>query len=533
MDINLFSILHFPFSSYHPSMPQLAEKHHLSTHYDRPTAGTSRLPAIFWSVLAITTFVRFVYALKVPLSGDEAYFWEWGRHPALGYYDHPPVAGWILWFTRQIFGDTVAAVRIPAVLAGTLVPAVIYRFTLDITGSVKSAALTGLLAMGIPVISVLGVIYTTDTPVLAAGTVGGYFFYQAVHRGDNKAWIWTGICFAVVVGSKFLGIPLLIAAGLYTILNPGSRRHLKTAGPYIAAGISLLGIVPVIIWNASNEWATFTFNFVSRHSALTINLEGVLDYLAGQSLALSPLVFFMGIPLLAAAVPVWRDQNEGERKIPAFLAMVPLGGFLILSFVTKVGLHWPAVAVPFLAVALGASLTQGQTITRGWIAATATAWFLTVIIFLIPLAPYILPADWAYPLRPDRINTAQLKKLVDSPSESGAMVRALIDEMGTEKEVFVFTRSYVLSSLVAFYVPDHPEVTVLGKGSVHGRNHVFWFTPADHIGKSAVFISYKPVSTEKEFIESRFESWETVIDSGGPEGSLYSVVKCYGYNGIR
>lgn len=507
-------------------------------HPPYPRTGTvehrkSRLSVIFWAVLAVTTLIRLAYALKLPLTGDEAYFWEWGRHPAMGYYDHPPVAGWILWFTRQVLGDTVAAVRIPAVLTGTMVVAVIHRFTLDITGSRRSAALTGLLAMGIPIISVLGIVYSTDTPVLAAGTLGGYFFHRAVNRGDNRAWIWTGVCFAIVLGSKFLGVPLLGAAGLYLLLNPGARGHLKTTGPYIAASLTLLGIVPVIIWNASNEWATFTFNFASRHSAPSLSLKSVLDYLVGQAFALSPMVFLLAIPLLAAAVPIWRKGGDRGKAIAAFLALAPLGGFLVLSLVTRVGAHWPGVAVPFLAVALGAKLSGGPKITKTYIATAVTAWLITIILFLIPLAPLLLPADWAYPLRPDKINTAQLKKIMGSPAESGEMVGVVLEEMGPEGEVFAFTRSYALSSLLAFYTPGHPEVAVLGKGSVHGRNHSFWFDPARHKGMDAVFVTYKPVSAEIDFIEERFDSWETVIDSEGPEGSLISVIKCYGYNGIR
>ena len=493
----------------------------------------SRLSVIFWSILGITTLIRLVYALKLPLTGDEAYFWEWGRHPALGYYDHPPVAGWILWFTRQLLGETVAAVRIPAVLTGTLVVTIIHRFTLDITGSRRSAALTGILAMGIPIITVLGVLYGTDTPVLAAGTLGGYFFHKAVNRNDKSAWIWTGLCFAIVLGSKFLGVPLLGAAWLYILLNPGSRRHLKTPGPYVASALSLLGIIPVIIWNASNEWATFTFNFASRHSAPSLNLKGVLDYLVGQAFVLSPIVFLLSIPLLACAIPVWKKDGDKGRKVAGFLALVPLAGFLILSLGTKVGAHWPGVAVPFLAVALGAKLSEGPKITKTFLGTIVTAWFITIIIFLVPLAPYLLPADWAYPLRPEKINTAQLKKIMGSPSESGKMVGIVLEEMGQEGEVFAFTRSYALSSLLAFYAPDHPQVTVLGKGSVHGRNHLLWFNPTDHTSRNAVFVTYKPASAESGFIEKRFKTWETVIEADGPEGSLISIIKCYGFMGIQ
>jgi dolichol-phosphate mannosyltransferase len=518
---------------YYTPMPQPLTEHNTTPKHAPPGQEKSTLPVIFWSILGITTVIRLAYALKLPLTGDEAYFWEWGRHPALGYYDHPPVAGWILWFTRQIFGDTIAAIRIPAVLTGTMVVAVIYRFTLDITGSSRSAALTGLIAMGIPVVSVSGLLYTTDTPVMAAGTLGGYFFYRAVNHGDKRAWIWTGIRFAIVLGSKFLGVPLLGAAGIYLLLNPAGREHLKTAGPYVTGALSLLGIIPVIIWNASNEWATFTFNFASRHSAQSLGLKGVLDYLAGQAFALSPMVFLLAIPLLASAVKVWEEGGERGRRIAAFLALAPLGGFLILSFVTRVGVHWPGVAVPFLAVALGAKLSGGPKITKTYVATAATAWSITIFLFLIPLAPYLLPADWAYPLRPDKINTVQLKKIMGSPTESGKMVGTVLEGMGQEGEVFAFTRSYALSSLLAFYTPEHPEVTVLGKGSVHGRNHLLWFDPSDHIGENALFVTYKPVASEEVFIQKRFDNWETVIEAGGPEGSLVSVVKCYGYKGIR
>lgn len=514
-------------------MPQPPTDHHQNPPPSAANQKKSPIPVIFWFVLGITTLIRLVYALKLPLTGDEAYFWEWGRHPALGYYDHPPVAGWILWFTRQIFGDTVAAVRIPAVFTGTLVVAVIHRFTLEITGSERRAALTGLLAMGIPIVSVLGVLYSTDTPVLAAGTLGGYFFYRAVDRGDDRAWTWTGICFAIVLGSKFLGVPLLGAAGLYILLNPGARGHLKTTGPYIAGVLTLLGIIPVILWNASNDWVTFTFNFASRHSTSSLNLKGVLDYLAGQAFALSPMVFLLAIPLLAAAIPVWRKGGDRGRGIAAFLALAPLGGFFVLSFVTRVGVHWPGVAVPFLAIALGSKLSDGPKITKRYIATAAMAWSITLILFLIPLAPYLLPADWAYPLRPEKINTAQLKKIMGSPTESGKMVGAVLEEMGANGEVFAFTRSYALSSLLAFYTPKHPEVTVLGKGSVHGRNHSFWFDPARHKGMDAVFVTYKSVSAESAFIETRFDRWEAVLEADGPEGSLISVIKCYGYKGIR
>jgi len=33
----------------------------------------------------------------VPFTGDEAYFTYWGVYADLGYYDHPPMIGWLLY----------------------------------------------------------------------------------------------------------------------------------------------------------------------------------------------------------------------------------------------------------------------------------------------------------------------------------------------------------------------------------------------------------------------------------------------------
>ncbi len=495
--------------------------------------GRSLLPLLFWSLLAVTTLFRFFYALKLPLTGDEAYFWEWARHPALGYYDHPPMAGWILWLTRSLLGDTVAAVRLPAVLAGTLVVIIVNRFTFHITGSFRAASLTGILTMGLPLIGVFGVLYSTDTPLLAAGTLGGYLFFRALESDSPVAWGVTGACFAVLLSSKFLGAPLIAACALYLAVFSEARKHLRTPGPYIAMVITLLGLIPVIVWNATHAWSTFAFNFASRHEPPAFGILHVADYAVGQALALSPVVLILGVPLLARFLLFSRGLNRSPWELPAFLAAIPLGGFFLLSFVTKIGLHWPGVGVPFLAVALGAHLWESGRGKGRYYLCIGTAWAVTALIFILPLIPALLPPHWQYPLRPDKINSAQVRKYTASTGQIGALVTTALETLPEGTKQFIFSRSYALSSLVAFYTPGNPEVTVLGGGSAHGRNHTYWFDPSLHIGHNAVFVTYNSAAGERAFLEARFHHWETLTDSADPDGTLVSVIMCYGYNGEK
>ncbi|MBC7674277.1 MAG: glycosyl transferase, partial [Polaromonas sp.] len=41
-------------------------------------------------VTAVATMLRLLLAAWLPLFPDETYYWEWSRHLAAGYYDHPP-----------------------------------------------------------------------------------------------------------------------------------------------------------------------------------------------------------------------------------------------------------------------------------------------------------------------------------------------------------------------------------------------------------------------------------------------------------
>jgi len=47
-----------------------------------------------WRTALVVTIaavvVRLVFATVLPLFPDETYYWDWSRHPASGYFDHPP-----------------------------------------------------------------------------------------------------------------------------------------------------------------------------------------------------------------------------------------------------------------------------------------------------------------------------------------------------------------------------------------------------------------------------------------------------------
>ena len=75
---------------------------------------------LFFITLWTTLGLRFLLAASIPVTGDEAYFFLWGRHPALGYYDHPPMTGLMLAALLSV-GDALWWLRLPSVLLSSFI----------------------------------------------------------------------------------------------------------------------------------------------------------------------------------------------------------------------------------------------------------------------------------------------------------------------------------------------------------------------------------------------------------------------------
>ena len=67
-----------------------------------------------WALLLGMTVARLLYAGLLPLSADEAYYWQWSRYLDLGYHDHPPKVDWQIRRSTALLGTQETAVPLPA-----------------------------------------------------------------------------------------------------------------------------------------------------------------------------------------------------------------------------------------------------------------------------------------------------------------------------------------------------------------------------------------------------------------------------------
>src|SRR5690606_36020373 len=65
---------------------------------------------------AILIGIKLWSLVAVNLVSDEAYYWMWGQHPGLSYFDHPPLNAWLIWISSQLFGHGIIQLRMWSVL---------------------------------------------------------------------------------------------------------------------------------------------------------------------------------------------------------------------------------------------------------------------------------------------------------------------------------------------------------------------------------------------------------------------------------
>src|SRR5260364_354804 len=79
------------------------------------------------SAVLIALPIKLILVFSLPITADEAYYFIWGHFLSGGYYDHPPLIGWLL-YLFQLLGAHPLSVRLPAVLLTPIVGCAIYAF---------------------------------------------------------------------------------------------------------------------------------------------------------------------------------------------------------------------------------------------------------------------------------------------------------------------------------------------------------------------------------------------------------------------
>jgi 4-amino-4-deoxy-L-arabinose transferase-like glycosyltransferase len=315
--------------------------------------------------LVATLAFRFWLAAALPITGDEAYFILWGRTPDIGFYDHPPMVGWLLAPLLSV-SEAPWVLRLPVLLLPVLVAllvrhALIAWFERD-AGTADLAAIAVLL---VP-LNVWNVFITTDTPLILFSVASLLAFARA-------RFLLAGVLLGLAFLSKYFAVLLGIAYLAWAI---AARRPRAFALAF--AGALPFGLVN-LYWNWQACWCNVMFNAINRHEGAGLSWETPALYAASLAYLAGPLLWF-----------AWKGR--ARLRVPAHGALlaawlVPLVVFALLSPVRRIGLHWLLSFVPAIILTVALALERrALVVSVRWFAGIAVVQIATLAVLVaLPL----------------------------------------------------------------------------------------------------------------------------------------------------
>jgi len=355
-------------------------------------------------LIVTTTIVRIIFASNLGLGIDESYAVATGREPQLSYFDHPPLSWWLPWASAQLLGtEAPLAVRLPFIALFALTTWLMFALTRLLFD--ERAGLYAALTLNLaPVLAwTSGSWVLPDGPLNAALLAGAYCAAAAIFLQRSAApawWLAAGACGGLALLSKLHGVFLFAGVALFLATSPRHRHWLASPWPYAGFVLAVVLFLPVIVWNAQHDWASFAFQ-AGRARLQEIKPWAPFQVLAGQAAYLLPWLWLPLIASLAGALR--RGPADDRRWLLACLAIGPIVVFTLVAWSgRRVFPHWAMPGYLMLFPLLGANvaslLAAGDRRVKYWLAGTAAS--LTLILASVMALAHL---PWPPIATPDRI----------------------------------------------------------------------------------------------------------------------------------
>ncbi len=425
-------------------------------------------------VIAAAAALKVLLSLLLEMSSVESYLWICAQRPALGYFDYPGMAPWLIALSTSLAGDSLLGVRLLTIACGAGTAWMIALAGRRLYGERVGGA-AGALAAVLPLFFVHGSIASPDAPLFFFWSASFWALAVVFGGGPRGYWLLAGLFAGLAMESKYQAV--FLPAGVLAFLagSPDHRGWLARRDPYLAALVALAAFAPAVAWNAAHGWESFLYQGVSRFGERGFRAGELVDFPLSQLAWLTPAPALLGWIAGARILGRWRTSAWPDRLCVA-LGLPLLLFMAAVVFLRPVRAHWAAPAYAALVV-LAAAKAQGW--NRKLLASTAWAAAAAWVILVGGLAfvPRERVTGWS----------------------------RLAEEVAKRRPDFVIGREYHLASQLGYHLRPLPavEYTALGRPS---KAFPHWWEAERFRGKTAVVVTDpKHAAEERAWMAARFE----------------------------
>lgn len=474
------------------------------------------------AIALVFLLIKLIYILKAGPIADEAYYWIWGRHFELSYFDHPPLQPWLLGVSDLIFGRSLLALRwlTLATLAGTFY--IYHLWAKRFAGADWQAYFWPgvVIYLASPTFGFFSSLAMHDYLLVFLALVSGHFFITYFADVAEKG---RGRLVDLYLGALFLGLTgltkysaVLFGLGVlgFVLASRPLRPLLKSPHLYLAALLALVLQLPYIVWNVQNGFASFRFHLEDRHPSGwldSIKLNTLGDFIGVSILLVGPFLVpaFVRFLIARPAAPFERSAQGLGR----WVFWVSSGFFLVVALFDEVWWWWNLLAyvllLPFAAKYMGQRLL-----------------FYGHVVFGLVVQGFLLISSVAVPLLMLWGGSDFLHANLFGWDQLPAPMAALEEKYHPG---FIAAAGADVASIVGYALNDANVTTV-----VDGNEFQFLFDRAAHRGQSALVVLRDDVG--KAVIASQFSTVTPVatipIERFGVDLGRYDIYLASNYHPI-
>lgn len=474
----------------------------------------ARLDRLAWRWVVIGSLVRLLYAALNPmnLAGDEAYYWEWGRHLDWGYFSKPPGIAWLMALATWIGGDHTVTLRLTSALLGVGSLILVRTLARHLFGA-RAALIAVLLALATPANVLLNFMLTIDAPLVLCWSAALWCFWRWLRAAENRGRWLIGLALALAGGylAKQMMMVFPLLAIVYLASSKTNRPHLKSPGFWLAIAASFLALVPPLWWNSQHDWITF------RHTGGQIAGDTddrpfgytFVEFLLTQAGVLSPIIWLFVMAAALMGLARFKRLTEPERFLVVFSAPAIVVMALMALRQTMLP-NWAAVyyvAAMVLVAGWLAGFGEGLGLPDRWKKATKPA---LIIGFLMVAVGYLWsPALRAFGYAGDP-KLDPMRRLIGHEAVADAAA-PLLQKVPRPNQTFIIALDHRYNaSQFAFYLPGQPRVYRWERYDHVASQYELWPNPIED-GKEGwdaiVFVPGHDKSVTRRF-QSGFEEFE-------------------------
>jgi len=432
---------------------------------------------------------------------DEFFYIQLSEHLGDGPMDMPLLAPALMWLARMLFGESLTALHIFPVLAGSLVILLAVQIVREMGGNRFAQLLAGLCTLLTPVNLGVNSTFSYDSFDQLFWLLSLYFVFKVLKTDNLKYWLWFGVAAALGLLTKqsmlVLGLALTLA-----LLSTSARKYFRERRIWLAAGIALAGLLPYLIMQIQLGWPIL--HYAEFYSSAKTYPVSPLEFLLFQIIAHNPLT----LPIWLAGLVYLLGPRAKPFRVLGGTYLFLFGIFTFL----RVKFYFLSPVYPLL-FAFGAVWWSEliQKTKLFWIEKASVAVVLVSGLLMAPFALPLLPVEQfiAYSKRPGKNLGLKQERQVEAElpqffadrfgwPELTAEVERIYRNLSPEdqQQVYVFTGNYGEAGAIQFFGKSAGLTRVIS-----GHGTYYYWGPGEFNGKIMISVGIPREALEGVFTQ--------------------------------